>query len=71
MRPEYGTPGATFQTFPDFSAYGAEVRRRLSREIPQAEFSVSAELGDEGQGRLTVAWSVAGIPGDPLSIVIE
>lgn len=71
MRPEYGTPGAIFSSFPDFSVYGAEVQRRLSREIPQADFAVTAELGDDGQGLLIVVWSVAGVPGDPLSIVIE
>jgi hypothetical protein len=71
MRPEYGVPGVLFSTIPDFAVYGADVRRRLKAEIPQAEFVVSAELGDSGQGQLTVAWSFAGVPGDSLSLVLE
>ena len=57
MRPEYGTPNALFESQQNFAAYASDVQRRLIATIPQAQFSVSGTLGDEGVAILTINWS--------------
>lgn len=58
MRSPYGTPDTLFTTQSNYGAFAAEVQRRLTQEVPQAEFNVSASLREEGSAILQVFWAV-------------
>lgn len=60
MRPRYGTDLQIFESEDNFDAFASEVGRRLEGEIPQANFRVSGELGDEGRAYLLVQWEYLG-----------
>ena len=71
MRPSYGVPDLLFNSNSGFDEYSADVQRRLTREIPQANFRVSGQLGDEGEALLTVEWTYQSVDQEPLELRIN
>ncbi|MBD2256644.1 hypothetical protein [Pseudanabaena sp. FACHB-2040] len=68
MRPGYGIPGALFESQQSWSAYAADVQRRLTREIPQATFAVNSRLEDGGAAYLEIYWQVQELSQEPIIV---
>lgn len=71
LRPQYGVPGALFESQQSWAAYAANVQRRLTREIPQATFAVNSRLEDNGAAYLEIYWQVQGLSQEPITVRIS
>jgi len=57
MRLDYGTENFLFETKSDWSIVAIDINRDLTREIPQATFTVSIQTDNLGNLEVTVNWS--------------
>lgn len=68
LRPNYGTPGLLFESEQNFDAYVADVRRRLTAEIPLGAFETSGTLGDEGEALINISWAYQGAEQEDIEV---
>jgi hypothetical protein len=64
--PNYGLPDYLLRSYQSFGFAGDDLKRRLTADIPQAEFAVNSELDDNGQALITVFWSYNGVNQEPV-----
>jgi hypothetical protein len=62
MRPNYGTPDLVFDAGSDISLIVERIHIALETQIPDVQFAVTGDVGDDGDCRLSVGWSINGIP---------
>lgn len=71
MRPRYGVPGLLFESEQNFDEYVADVRRRLTTEIPLATFATTGSLGDEGEALINVYWYFNGVEQETITVELN
>jgi len=57
MRLDYGTENFLFETKNDWAIASMDINRSLTKEIPQATFTVSIQTDNLGNLEVTVNWS--------------
>lgn len=71
MRPDYGTPGYLFTSQQNWGVIAAAIEQRLRSNIPQATFTVTGSLNEEGEAVLDVNWAIAGVGQEAIQVVVN
>jgi len=62
LRPLYGVESPLFSSQFDWATYAFSLVQKLRKEIPEAEFSATSQISDDGSALIAIAYSYRGIP---------
>ncbi|MBW4483030.1 MAG: hypothetical protein KME14_10840 [Tildeniella torsiva UHER 1998/13D] len=62
LRPSYGTESPLFTSQFDWTTYAFSIMQKLIKEIPEAKFSTSSQIADDGGAQIVIAYAYRGIP---------
>lgn len=68
--PNYGLPARLFESYNAFGFIAKEVEAELVRAIPEADFAVTSQLNDDGDGVIIILWAYKGVDQQALNFLV-